>query len=68
MTGRRKLNHWDTTLTIMREAEFEMIVAVRLSLVPIGVEILHAGDGWAFVWMELPSGFSRPDATAVTKP
>ena len=67
----RKLNPWGPAMYVAQgerdgnqiyyATEFEMIVAVRLNLVPIGVEILGAGNGWAWVKLELPAGFARPE-------
>jgi hypothetical protein len=68
----RKLNPWGPTMYVMQgeqqgrsfyyDSEFEMIVAVRLNLVPVGVEILGASNGWAWINLEKPAGFHRPDS------
>jgi hypothetical protein len=66
---RRRINPWGPAMHVMRDwadergVVLEMVVAVRISLVPIGVDIVHIGGGWAFVWMELPAGFHRTEAT-----
>jgi hypothetical protein len=36
-----------------------MLVAARMSLIPVGVEARRAGNGWGVVWVELPAGFHR---------
>ena len=64
----RKLNTWGPAMYVAQgngcylDHDYEMIVAVRLNLVPIGVEILGARNGWAWINLEKPAGFHRPDS------
>jgi hypothetical protein len=57
----RKIEIWGVRAFIVKETEFEMLVAARMSLIPIGVEAWRAGNGWGMVWLELPAGFHRQD-------
>lgn len=70
----RKLNPWGATMYVAQgnsngsqfyyETEFEMIVGVRLGLVPIGVELIGHSGAWAWLKLELPAGFERPEESA----
>jgi hypothetical protein len=68
----RKLNPWGPVMHVAQgegiylETEFEMIVAVRLSQVPIGVEVLDVRGAWTWLWLELPAGFHRPDQPSLS--
>jgi hypothetical protein len=56
----RKIEIWGIRFFVVMETEFEMLVAARMSLIPLGVEARRAGNGWGVVWVELPAGFHRP--------
>jgi hypothetical protein len=60
----RKIELWGVRFFVVRETEHEMLVAARMSLIPFGVEARKAGAGWGVLWLELPSGFHRPDYPA----
>ena len=62
MSQYRKIWRWGVRMFVLLETETEMILAARLSLVPIGVEARREPGGWAVFWVELPAGFDRPEA------
>ncbi len=62
MSEYRKVWRWGVRMFVVRESDTEMMLAARLSLVPIGVEARRVGGGWAVFWVELPAGFHRPEA------
>jgi hypothetical protein len=65
MSDYRKIWIWDIRFYIVRETELEMLVAARMSLIPVGVVARMASNGWGVLWIELPAGFHRqeqPDA------
>jgi hypothetical protein len=57
----RKIFIWGVRFYIVRETEFEMLVAARMSLIPVGVVVGRAGNGWGVLWLELPAGFHRQE-------
>jgi hypothetical protein len=57
----RKIEIWGVRFFVIKETEFEMLVAARMSLIPAGVVAGRAGNGWGVLWLELPAGFHRPE-------
>jgi hypothetical protein len=57
----RKIEIWGVRFFVIKETEFEILVAARMSLIPIGVVAGRAGNGWGVLWLELPAGFHRPE-------
>jgi hypothetical protein len=57
----RKIQIWGIRFFVIKETELAMLVAARMSLIPVGVEAHQAGNGWGVVWLELPASFAQPE-------
>jgi hypothetical protein len=57
----RKIQIWGVRFYVVKETEHEMLVAARMSLIPVGVVAGRAGNGWGVLWLELPAGFHRQE-------
>jgi hypothetical protein len=66
MSDYRKIWIWGIRFYIVRETEHEMLVAARMSLIPIGVVAGRAGNGWGVLWLELPAGLERHEQPEVS--
>lgn len=61
MSNYRKIEIWGVWFFVIKETDLAILVAARMSLIPIGVEARRAGNGWGVVWLELPASFDQAE-------
>ena len=63
MSDYRKIQIWGVRFFVVKETDLAMLVAARMSLIPVGIEAWRSGSGWGLVWIELPASFDQPQAS-----